>query len=290
MTRPSDRNADALLQNARSFLEHSSGQRELVLASLERRLAEQGAAAVPGAAQAPLVENGALSTLQRNPIAPSAPLRARAGGAGWPKLVSVGVVMGVAGFLLGRSQLLEPAPVRSAAPVVAADEPPPASAPPMAAPASDDPAAALRADPVEEPTPRAMPKAEAPRVDAHRDLSSARPPLARTHRRPPAASLGVPTRAEAAPEAIDLLEALARVRRAESERVDGRLGDALATLDELERLAPAELLREERLLERTLVECDLGNRSEAASAARELALYNPNSIYLRRLEGSCAAP
>jgi hypothetical protein len=287
MTRPSDRNPEALLQNARSFLEHSSGQRELVLASLQRRLAEQGA----GAGQASLAEGGGLPTLQRNQNALSAPLRARSGNASWPRLVSVGLVMGVAGFLLGRSQLLEPARVLSAAPITAADERPPPSAPPMAAPASGDgSAAALRAERVEVEATLEAPNAEAPRINTQRTLASAHRSLPRVPAKPLEASRSVPTSAAETTETIDLLEALARVRRAESERADGRLGDALATLDELKRLAPAELLREERLLERTLVECDLGNGSEAATSARELARYNPNSIYLRRLASSCAAP
>lgn len=85
-----------------------------------------------------------------------------------------------------------------------------------------------------------------------------------------------------------LREAIELLQRAEAVL---RQGDAFAAsllLSDLDRNAPADLLREERLVTRALVSCGLGDASTAGSALLELEQLNPESIYRARLEGSCA--
>lgn len=60
-------------------------------------------------------------------------------------------------------------------------------------------------------------------------------------------------------------------------------------LTDLDRRAPPQLLREERLVTLTLAHCLLGNGREARATLAELELANPESIYRARLEGSCVS-
>jgi uncharacterized protein HemY len=92
-----------------------------------------------------------------------------------------------------------------------------------------------------------------------------------------------------APE-LELREAIELLRRAEAALRRGDAFGAKLFLSDLDRRAPAALLREERLVARALVACALGDAPRAQAALRELEQQNAQSIYRARLEGSCAAP
>jgi hypothetical protein len=94
-------------------------------------------------------------------------------------------------------------------------------------------------------------------------------------------------RAPSAEAPLTLAQALELVRRAEAELRAGDASSARVALGELDRRAPARLLREERLVARALAACLDGDGSAAERYALELAAENPSSIYRGRLEGSC---
>ena len=84
-------------------------------------------------------------------------------------------------------------------------------------------------------------------------------------------------------------QVLELLRRAERARQGGTPELSLALLDEIDRGAAREVLREERLVTRTLALCDQGHDERARASARELALEHGASIYASRLSQSCAA-
>jgi len=90
--------------------------------------------------------------------------------------------------------------------------------------------------------------------------------------------------------ALELSEALELLRRAEAavRHSDGL--EARMWLGDLDRRAPREMLREERLTTQVLAACALGDVAAAREAVLELEQSNPESMYRARLEGSCAAP
>ena len=66
--------------------------------------------------------------------------------------------------------------------------------------------------------------------------------------------------------------------------------EARMWLGDLDRRAPREMLREERLATQVLAACALGDVVAARDAARQLEQQNSESMYRARLEGSCVTP
>jgi hypothetical protein len=147
-------------------------------------------------------------------------------------------------------------------------------------PAAPAPAAVEATAVVEEPT--SMPAVAAPashavaapaaQGDAPRTSARARAHLAR------------PT-----PRQLDFRQVLELLRRAERARQGGTPELALVLLEEIDRGASRDVLREERVITRTLALCDQGNDERARASARELAREDGASIYTSRLSQSCAA-
>lgn len=200
---------------------------------------------------------------------------ARPGSAGarrWPllvragKLAAFGLVTGVVGYWIGRAD----APLR---PV----ERPLATLPAAAPPSMESAAVTKPEAPLDAPEPPA-PKIES--VSPHRAL--VRPaPRATAH----------PTNSPLAEEphrGLELSEALELLRRAEAAARHSDGLQARMWLDDLDRRAPRDLLREERLATSVLASCVLGEVAAARAALAELEQTNPQSMYRSRLEGSCA--
>jgi hypothetical protein len=102
----------------------------------------------------------------------------------------------------------------------------------------------------------------------------------------------VPKRPAALPAShpgSSLRAALELLERAEASLRNGNPDFARALLDELDEKSPVTPLTEERLITRALVSCALGDVGAAREARRELERLNSDSIYRRRLGGSCAA-
>lgn len=95
-------------------------------------------------------------------------------------------------------------------------------------------------------------------------------------------------RAPAAPEALGLGEALEILHRAEGALHADEPGLALGLLGDLDRRAAQALLREERLTTLALALCALGRVDEARATRVSLEREAASSIYLSRLERSCA--
>jgi hypothetical protein len=286
-----------LLDRARGYLEPVPGDEERVRLQIVEQLSNE-------------------SGFQRNqPPLEFAAARRRLGMA---HLAAVGVVAGVAGFLLGlsvdRGEVVErtehvPA-VEHATPAAAAPSDPSPSLPPRAGP----PAPLSAPSPPPPVTPQAsagaatapphVAKAARAAAIAPRKSPAATPPSAAPEPTPAtdpaatrAAALPSPAMSSAAMSsaamppnraALDLRAALGLLRRAEGQRQAGEPERALATLRELAQRAPA-LLVEERLVTAVLSECDLGHVERARALARDVARENESSIYARRLRSSCAA-
>lgn len=86
-----------------------------------------------------------------------------------------------------------------------------------------------------------------------------------------------------------LREAIQLLSRAEAELREGDAFAASLLLSDLDRTAPAALLREERLATAVLVACALAQTERARDGLRELTQLNPESIYRARLEAACSA-
>jgi hypothetical protein len=95
--------------------------------------------------------------------------------------------------------------------------------------------------------------------------------------------------ARATTRKLDFRQVLELLRRAERARQSGTPELSLALLDEIDRGASRNVLREERLITRTLALCDQGQNEHARESARELAREHDASIYTSRLSQSCAA-
>lgn len=272
--------SDRLLAGARAGAEPGSEDAARNLASIEARLGLLDAGSGPGGRTAHGREPSARAP---EPVrAPLRELRAPLAAVRHAALVKVGLVLsfglttGVVGYWIGRTEsperqdALESVPPRAPAanaPSARTDSvtaSSPASAPgdsPAAAIASSEPAAAAPAS----VPPRAKPRAHIP-----------------------AARGAARAVAETTP-AFTLSDALDRLRHAEGavRRSDGL--EARMWLGDLDRRAPREMLREERLVTQTLAECVLGDTVAAAESLSQLEQTNPESIYRARLEGSCVA-
>jgi hypothetical protein len=91
------------------------------------------------------------------------------------------------------------------------------------------------------------------------------------------------------PRQLDFRQVLELLRRAERARQGGSPELALALLDEIDHKAARHVLREERVITRTLALCDSGEDERARASARELGIDRGVSIYTSRLSRSCAA-
>jgi hypothetical protein len=203
----------------------------------------------------------------------------RAGTAGarrWPflvragKLAAFGLATGVVGYWIGRAD----APLHT---VGSPTESPVATAP-VAAPRSVESAEGTA---LEQPPP--APEPPAPEVEQALPNRA----LARRARRALAHPSNPPV-AQKPERGLELSEALELLRRAESavRHSDGL--QARMWLDDLDRRAPRDLLREERLAASVLASCVLGEVAAAREALAELEQVNQQSMYRSRLEGSCA--
>jgi len=219
-------------------------------------------------------------------------------------VLAFGLVTGVVGYLIGRTETQHEArenthPSRVTSGVDPASERiPSASASSVSASsASSSRAPAATAQPDDS---AARTLADTSRESSSGSSSSSAIGKARVARRAkrPASSSGsgaaaampaAPAASTAESDAFDLREALELLRRAEAalRRADGL--QARMWLDDLDRRAPAQLLLEERLVTRTLAECTLGDVAAARQTLRQLEQANPESIYRARLEGSCVA-
>jgi hypothetical protein len=92
--------------------------------------------------------------------------------------------------------------------------------------------------------------------------------------------------ASAAP--LDLAVAIEHLHRAERALYAGDAERALGILSDLDRHAGPALLREERLTTRVLALCQGGRVEDALDARRQLEREFASSIYMRRLDESCA--
>lgn len=185
-----------------------------------------------------------------------------------------------AGFWLGRASSLVStqalAPTSIARP--AATGASPASPPAVGAPSLAPPGPARAASPADDAgatTPAATDRDGRARVAA---------PVRPGH----AAARGASPRAVPAPAADEALkEALRRLRRAQRALHENDAGRALATLDDLDRRVPLDVLGEERQMTRILALCAAGDTLEARSLARGWHTQYPGSVYATRLQGSC---
>jgi hypothetical protein len=253
MNKPRPHPAERLLEQARSAAP-VAGVRARVLAGLEQRIAgDAGIDPAPASLLAP--------PFARVPLAGSARVASTSASAlAALRWASFGVAMGALGYWWGRhegEEMSRAAPVVVAAPSVAPVASVAAVPAPEAAPVEVVAAAAAAPEPVVAAAPRAARRATKPRAPSHDEL-------------------------------LTLAQALELVRRAEAELRAGDASGARVLLGELDRGAPARMLREERLAARALAACLDGDASGAERYELELAAENPSSMYRGRIESSCA--
>jgi hypothetical protein len=196
-------------------------------------------------------------------------------------LVSFGLATGVVGYVLGRGTAEQQRAESPPALVQAASAPLGARSESGALPA--DPAVATLSTAAGTETVPAE-NVEGERVEALPRRGRERPaPRALLQR-----SVSAPVKQT--PHGLELSEALELLRNAEAavRRSEGL--EARMWLGDLDRRAPREMLREERLATLVLASCALGDGAAARAALLELEQQNPESMYRARLEGSCAAP
>jgi hypothetical protein len=147
---------------------------------------------------------------------------------------------------------------------------------------------AAREAPIEglpSPLPRPSPLPEAPVAPtAPTPTRAAAAPAPNAHRARPSGGATAARR-----PGSSLRAALELLGRAEASLRNGNPEFARALLDELDEKSPVTPLTEERLITRALVSCALGDTGAARESRRGLERINSDSIYLRRLEGNCAA-
>lgn len=113
--------------------------------------------------------------------------------------------------------------------------------------------------------------------------------MAPTAPTPPRATVAHRRATAASRPGSGLRAALELLERAEASLRKGNPDFARALLDELDEKSPVAPLTEERLITRALVSCALGDVDAARESRQELERLNADSIYRRRLQGSCAA-
>jgi hypothetical protein len=249
----SEREAQITLQRALGFLTPEPADEARVLAGLQQRLADGGASA----------------PLEPRLREPAAHARASLGRGIAAKLVVVGALTGVVGFVLGyvagQQSSLEPIEVRAA------------------------PAVVVAPSPLADATPAYAPSPPSRVIPEEREVARPAEPRTRPRVTPPrAAKVRRSDVALDASDPLDLREALALLRQAQAAAAESRPGAALELLSELDRRAPKEMLAEERLVTRILAQCDLGDKRTAQRLSSELFAHNPSSIYSARVRQSCA--
>lgn len=291
--------ASEVLRRMQAATEPRSEDRQRVLSAVERQLGidtgpslpeaqptRSGARSSPGAGE--LVRDAVSKPLRSTGWIPGVSLRA----AGWGVF---GLATGVCGYFWGYARgsddvasrvasvvsvpLPTPAGAARAAPSEGLPSLPERSAPPFAAPSSPMALAPTRA-----PAPRATnaqgPESSPPMLKRPAAMTGVAAERSRPHR---GATAGVRS-------GSGLREALALLGRAEASLRNGNPDFARALLDELDEKSPVTPLTEERLITRALVSCALGDVGAARESRQELERLNSDSIYRRRLDGSCAAP
>lgn len=194
--------------------------------------------------------------------------------AGHARIVGWSALAAALGFWLGtryeRGLVLEDhtAPVAIAVPA--------ASASAASAPVAFEAPAAVVVEPSSLPT-IAAPESHAVTAPASQGIA----PRA-------SARAGKTATARTTPRKLDFRQVLELLRRAERARQGGTPELSLALLDEIDRGASRDVLREERVITRTLALCDRGEDERARASARELAREHGASIYTSRLSQSCA--
>jgi hypothetical protein len=199
------------------------------------------------------------------------------------KLIGVGAITGVCGFLLG-FVVGQRTGTETGGPSLSAPGQPAAAAAVGATPGVGE-RPALNPAPAEwkqlVPTPpKSVP---VPDTEAARLATTPSPNAAAERTSTPRK----PAPSAAAAQTLSFREALELLRRAQAAQRVGRAGEAFTHLDELDRRASDQLLREERLLTAVLASCDLGELERARRLAAELERQNPSSIYNGRLRNSC---
>jgi hypothetical protein len=281
MNKPEALSAEQILERVRGSMVPPRADAARNFAGIEARLGLSGSGALP--AGQGLGSSAALVAARGLPL--SAQLAV---------LVSFGLAAGMVGYGMGRSAVMERSAVeRSAVERSAVDPPPGASAVALVQPAAAlgaeqavAPAAtASGAAPAPVASPQAVARAQTPRASNIQSASLRRHPA-----RPvaPAVLHRATSPAITKSNAFELSEALELLRRAEAavRHSDGL--EARMWLGDLERRAPREMLREERLATGVLAACALGDVAAARAALLELEQSNPESLYRARLEGSCA--
>lgn len=280
--------ATEVLRRMQATAQPRAEDQQRVLSGVERRLGIDTGPSLPeaGATRSGTRPSSGADELTRYAV--SKPTRH----AGWVHGLSLragrwglfGLATGVCGYFWGYSRGSEHA-TASVASVVSV----PLVAPPDAAreapiegglPSLPAQPAALSAAPGA-PSPTgaaAAPAPNAPRSEKRPPALAGAAERARPNRGTTAASPGLGLRA-----ALELLE------RAEASLRNGNPDFARALLDELDERSPVTPLTEERLVTRALVSCALGDVGAARESQRELERLNAESIYRRRLRGSCAA-
>jgi hypothetical protein len=289
--------ADEILERVRGAMVPTEGAATRNFAGIEARLGLASSGALPlntehtvgpetgagnGASSvAPKRAQRATSATRHGPT-----LAARIG-----RLASFGLATGLVGYLLGRSQVTPPAAV--IVPAIVA----PVAVVPSAAPALES-LNVVPSDSLREGVSGASPAAaveEAPTRSAKPlAMSEGVPQRSRARTAPRAMLQRAAASARAAPAAADpglqLGEALELLRRAESAVQNSDGLEARMWLGDLDRRAPREMLREERLATSVLADCVLGDVTAARAALTELEQANAASLYRARLATRCAAP
>jgi hypothetical protein len=281
--------AERLLARARDALQPGSGLAERVREGVRARaLSElsagsgERASSSPGSPRALLTPGPGSVQLLR----PAAGVKRDIG-----KLVLVGALMGVVGFLLGsrvsqqRTADASASPARPTFALSSSAPPSPVETEPGRAGALADqraPADGVALAATRAPDGAALPTSSSPSPQP-RARSLVKPMRSQ---RPP-----VTSRSRAAPSnehaELTLREILVLLQRADSAREEGRLGDASELLADIDRRAPGELLLEERLMAAVLLACSQGDSPRAARLAMQLGRLNSASIYAGRLAESC---
>ena len=116
------------------------------------------------------------------------------------------------------------------------------------------------------------------------DVAPPRAPVARAR---DAAARPAPPPAPAS-AAESLAKEVTALRGVERALRDGQPGLAFALLQELDRTIPDGKLREEREATEAIARCALGRIPLGIDLAADFAEHHPDSVYLKRVEQSCA--
>jgi hypothetical protein len=263
--KPWSREAQALIDSARSVSEPSEAYRE----RMRRRLAAQ----IGGAAAAATVTATATSAA----AAEAAPIKA----AGIGLLTKAGLIIAALGVLAGGAALsfrdTGGAPARAhptiaamspVLPVISSVSPRPSFDPSPEPRAAAPPAATTSEAPIPEATP------------AHPERHAGSPRRA-------ALAAAKPSPAPRPAPGIALTEELGLLSRAQAALSSGQAAQALVLLEEHASSHPDGALREERTAARVFALCALGRRDEARAEAQRFVESAPRSPLAARVRAAC---